>query len=112
MSNSTRLARGLLALAALSTLFLAPAASAAPAAAPVAACAEDLAAGPCTDNCRRKYEDSRRNCDLAYDRCLRSGTPAVKCREQNRACRAQAEQAYRRCLGTCTRRAEGQVADM
>ncbi|MCK2238923.1 MULTISPECIES: hypothetical protein [unclassified Crossiella] len=111
MSNSTRLARGLLALAAFGALFTAPAAAAAPAA-PAPACAEDLAAGPCTDNCRRKYEDGRRNCDLAYDRCLRGGTSAVKCREQNRACRARAEQAYRRCLGTCTRRADGQVADM
>ncbi|GAA2779684.1 hypothetical protein [Crossiella cryophila] len=112
MSNSTRLARGLLALAAFGALFTAPAAAASPAPAPAAACAEDAAAGPCVDGCRRKREDGFRNCDLAYDRCLRAGTPAVKCREQNRACRAQAEQAYRRCLGTCTRRDGGQVAEM
>ncbi|MGW0518760.1 hypothetical protein [Crossiella sp. NPDC003009] len=102
MSHTTRLARGLLALATLSALFAAPAA-ATPAPAATPACAAP-AAGPCVDGCRRKKEDGLRNCDLAHDRCLRNGTDARKCREQRLRCRNLVEDSHRRCLATCTRR--------
>ncbi|MCO1575258.1 hypothetical protein M8C13_05730 [Crossiella sp. SN42] len=112
MSHTTRLTRGLLALATLGALVAAPAAAATPAPAPAPGCAQDAAAGPCTDDCLRKRTDGRRSCDLRYDQCRASGQPAARCQDLFRTCTAAVDNSYRLCLQRCTRRADGQVADM
>lgn len=105
--TASRLGRGLLALSVLGALFVAPAAAAAPAPAlSAASCAEDVAAGPCTDGCRRKYNDSVRICDRKQEECRRAGGNPTRCAEQARVCKAKARDNYNRCLQTCTFRTD------